>query len=89
MASTPAIPPNGPVTPAAQISEHLTLGNPSGATTNPTKTTNYLLSKPYHAVSYHRDPGIPNWANWHLSTDWRGCTARQDNFRPDTILPGG
>ena len=38
-------------------------------------------------MSYHRDRGIPNWVSWHLSTDWRGSAARQDDFRPDATLP--
>ena len=76
--------------PAAQnLSEHLTLGNPSGATADPIQPTNYLLSKPQYALSYHRDRGIPNWVSWHLSTDWRGSAARQDDFRPDATLPAG
>ena len=27
--------------------------------------------------------------SWHLSTDWRGSAARQDDFRPDATLPAG
>ena len=72
-----------------QLTEHLTLGNPSGATPDPTHPTNYLLSKPQYALSYHRDRGIPNWVSWHLSPDWRGPAARQDDFRADNTLPAG
>ena len=84
-----ATPPTGPVTPLQPLPEHLTLGNPSGATADITQPTNYLLSKPQYALSYHRDRGIPNWVSWHLSTDWRGSAARQDDFRPDATLPSG
>jgi endonuclease G len=77
-------------TPTAQpLPEHLTLGNPSGATADPAQPTNYLLSKPQYALSYHRDRGIPNWVSWHLSAEWRGSAARQDDFRPDAALPAG
>ena len=79
--------PTGSVTPSQPLSEHLTLGNPSGAVTDINQPTNYLLSKPQYALSYHRDRGIPNWVSWHLSTDWRGSAARQDDFRPDATLP--
>lgn len=74
-----------------QLPEHLTLtlGNPSSATADPAQPTNYLLSKPQYALSYHRDRGIPNWVSWHLSTDWRGSATRQDDFRPDASLPAG
>ena len=90
-AVTPGSPasPTGPVTPTQPFSEHLTLGNPSGATADVTQPTNYLLSKPQYALSYHRDRGIPNWVSWHLSSDWRGSAARQDDFRPDNTLPAG
>jgi len=63
------------------------LGNPSGATTDETQPTNYLLSKPQYALSYHRDRGTPNWVSWHLSAEWLGSAARQDDFRPDPDLP--
>ncbi|WBA43086.1 DNA/RNA non-specific endonuclease [Hymenobacter canadensis] len=77
------------VTPAQPLPEHLTLGNPSGATDDPTQPTNFLLSKPQYALSYHRERGIPNWVSWHLDQSWRGSAARQDDFRPDATLPAG
>ena len=51
---------------------HLTMGNPSGATTDAANYTNYLLSKTQYAASYHRDKGKPNWVSWHLSSAWLG-----------------
>ena len=74
---------------AQPLPEHLTLGNPSGATTNAAQPTNYLLLKPQYALSYHRDRGIPNWVSWHLSADWCGSAARQNDFRADDALPAG
>jgi endonuclease G len=78
-----------PTTPVTQVPlpEHLTLGNPSGATTDEAQSTNYLLSKPQYALSYHRDQGKPNWVSWHLSSTWLGAAARQDDFRADPELP--
>ena len=76
-------------TPAPALPEHLTLGNPSGATTDATNARNYLLDKPQYALSYSRDRGIPNWVSWHLSADWLGSAARQDDFRADATLPAG
>ncbi|SHK71340.1 DNA/RNA non-specific endonuclease [Hymenobacter psychrotolerans] len=81
--------PTTPTAPAQPLPEHLTLGNPSGATPDATQPTNYLLSKPQYALSYHRDRGIPNWVSWHLDATWRGSAARQDDFRPDNTLPAG
>ena len=78
-----------PNPPTAPLPEHLTLGNPSGAAPDPNAPTNYLLSKDQYALSYHRDQGKPNWVSWHLTTDWLGRAARQDDFRPDADLPAG
>jgi endonuclease G len=72
---------------APELPEHLTLGNPSGATADANEPTNYLLLKSQYALSYHRDRGIPNWVSWHLDASWRGTAPRQDDFRPDPELP--
>ena len=76
-------------TPASEPLEHLTLGNPSGATPDAGQPTNYLLSKSQYALSYHRDQGKPNWVSWHLSNSWIGSAPRQDDFRSDNTLPAG
>ncbi|NVO33469.1 DNA/RNA non-specific endonuclease [Hymenobacter lapidiphilus] len=75
--------------PTSLFPEHLTLGNPSGATADINQPTNYLLSKPQYALSYHRDRGIPTWVSWHLDATWRGSAPRQDDFRADNTLPAG
>ncbi|AMM52451.1 DNA/RNA non-specific endonuclease [Rufibacter sp. DG15C] len=71
------------------LSEHLTLGNPSNATTDESNFNNFLMEKPQYALSYSRDRGTPNWVSWHLTQDWIGSAARQDDFRPDNTLPTG
>ncbi len=70
-------------------SVHLTLGNPSGAVTNTTYTTNYLMEKTQYCLSYNKDRATPNWTAWHLNSTWLGSTARQDDFRADATLPSG
>jgi endonuclease G len=67
----------------------LTLGNPSGATRNTAFPTNYLISKPQFALSYHRNDGIPNWVSWHLGTADLGAEGRCNCFAADTTLPAG
>ncbi|GGG51977.1 DNA/RNA non-specific endonuclease [Hymenobacter glacieicola] len=69
--------------------DHLALGNPSGATPDPSYPNNYLLLKPQFAVGYNRDQGKPNWVSWHLDISDRGSSNRQDDFRNDTSLPQG
>ena len=76
-----------PALPQAALPEHITLGNPSGATPDDAQPTNYLLSRTQYALSYHRDQGKPNWVSWHLAPNWIGTAARQDDFRPDPDLP--
>jgi endonuclease G len=70
-------------------SEHLALGNPSGATSDVSTPSNYLMEKPQYALSYNRDRGTPNWVSWHLDRSWLGTAERQDDFREDNTLPEG
>lgn len=72
-----------------QNDQPLALGNPSNATSDVLNETNYLMTKPQYSLSYHRSRGIANWVAWRLDTSWLGSTERQDDFRPDTSLPGG
>ena len=68
---------------------HLTLGNPSHATTDSNQSNNYLILRPQYALSYNQARGTPNWVSWQLSADWLGTAPRQDDFRADTTLPAG
>ena len=69
--------------------DHLTMGNPSGATPDAGNPFNYLMTKTQYVLSYHRDNGRPNWVSWHLDTSWMGSAPRQDDYRADTSLPAG
>lgn len=76
-----------PLDKAPADSDHLLFGNPSSASVvNP---DNYLLQRPEYALSYNASRGTANWASWHLSTGWLGPVERQDDFRPDALLPSG
>jgi DNA/RNA endonuclease G (NUC1)/fibronectin type 3 domain-containing protein len=66
---------------------HLTMGNPSNATTSLANPNNYLMQKPEMAISYSRDLGRPNWVSWHLTDEWVGSLTRVDTFRPDPEVP--
>lgn len=68
---------------------NLLLGNPSGATTNLTSATNYLIDQTYFTESYNRDRGTPNWVSWYVGSTSLGSTSRTDDFRADTNLPSG
>src|SRR5712691_7434547 len=69
--------------------EHMVMGNPTNATTNPSNSTNFLIMKTQYAFSYNDSRGAPNWTSWHLDSTWRGSAPRQDDFRADTTLPPG
>jgi endonuclease G len=86
---TPPPTPTPTPSPTPIPGEHLTMGNPSNATTSVGLPLNYLMEKPQYALSYNRDNGGPNWVSWHLDTSWLGSTPRQDDFRADTTLPAG
>jgi endonuclease G, mitochondrial len=73
--------------PSKPVSIHLTLGNPSNATTS--DPNNYLLVKKQYALSYNRNKGIPNWVSWQLNKSWLGEAPRSNKFRPDDTLPEG
>ncbi|MEA2328231.1 MAG: endonuclease mitochondrial, partial [Thermoanaerobaculia bacterium] len=66
---------------------HLTMGNPSNATTSLLNPNNFLMQKPEMAISYSRDLGRPNWVSWHLTDEWVGSLTRVDTFRPDPEVP--
>lgn len=68
---------------------HLTLGNPSNATPNPSNADNYLMEKPQYVLSYNNSQRIPNWVSWQLNQSWLGTAPRRNDFRPDSSLPQG
>jgi endonuclease G len=81
------VPPVAP--PSSATDSTLLMGNPSNASDNTADFSNFLIKEGYYSVSYNRDRGIPNWVSWHtVNTDY-GSVPRQDNFRPNTSLPGG
>ena len=70
-------------------SPELFLGNPSGATPDPANHDNFLMVKPYYALSYNDDNGTPNWVSWRLTADDLGDAPRKPEFDPDMTLPPG
>ncbi len=43
--------------------------------------------RPQFALSYNEELGGPNWVSWHLEQADLGRAERQDEFRPDPMLP--
>ena len=79
--------PTGPVV-AGTDNDNLLLGNPSGATSDPSNTTNYLLVRPQFATGYNAQRGTPTWTSWHVGrADLTKVAPRQDDFRADPGLP--
>jgi endonuclease G len=79
--------PTNPVAPQP-TSVHLTLGNPSNATTDTSNRNNFLMVKPQYALSYNNSKRIPNWVSWHLVPSHLGGERRGD-FMVDNSLPSG
>jgi endonuclease G, mitochondrial len=71
----------------ASRDDNLGLGNPSNAVSNTSSSDNFLMVKNAYTLSYNKNKGTANWVSWHLSTAWKGETARQNDFRPDPSLP--
>ncbi len=74
---------------AEPVSVHIMLGNPSDATESVANPDNYLMVKPQYVLSYNRSKETLNWASWQLNKSWLGSVDRQNNFRPDPLLPPG
>jgi endonuclease G len=78
----------GGVAPPADYAQML-LGNPSNATDVASDRDNYLLTKPYYALSYNDSKGIPNWVSWQVISSDLGDSPRKQTFDTDTTLPAG
>lgn len=71
-------------------SRHLTLGNPSGAVSDPNGLDNYLIVRPQYALAHQCERGIPRWVSWHLELADLGDADRYSGqFITDTTLPDG
>jgi endonuclease G len=68
---------------------HLLLGNPSKATEDPKEKDNFLVEKPYFALSYNSAKGTPNWVSWRVTKADLGDAPRKLQFDPDADLPKG
>ncbi len=64
------------------------LGDPSGATADPTNHDHYLIQRTVEALDYSDNLGEPNWASWDLTASDVGSSGRGD-FHTDTNLPSG
>ena len=71
--------------PSAESSVHLAMGNPSGAAGD---SDNFLMRKPYFALSFRSESGTPNWVSWCLRESDLGSAPRTE-FYPDADLPSG
>jgi endonuclease G len=68
---------------------NLVLGNPSNASTDPANRDNFLMVKPYFALSYNDSKGTPNWVSWTLTDSDLGEAPRKQTFDEDLSLPSG
>ncbi len=66
---------------------HLSMGNPSNATSDPQHGDNYLMLKKGYALSYNSSKGTPNWVSWQLNSSWFGSSRRKDDWAVDRALP--
>ncbi|OWK46727.1 DNA/RNA non-specific endonuclease [Fimbriiglobus ruber] len=65
---------------------HLAMGNPSGASSDTGSADNFLMQKPYYALSYNNTKGTPNWVSWCVHAGDFGPAPRSQ-FYPDSDLP--
>ena len=69
--------------------DHMLMGNPSFATNDTLNPENYLMRKPFFALSYNRTKGTPNWVSWHLDASDLDTFSRSEAFHADISLPQG
>jgi endonuclease G len=72
---------------AAATDVNLLLGNPSNATAHDSDSNNYLMLKPYFALSYNAANGTPNWVSWRVTAADLGSAPRKQTFDTDATLP--
>ncbi len=73
----------------AGVSVQMLLGNPSAATGESSNRDNYLMVKPFYALSHNNSAGGPNWVSWRVTRDDLGSAPRKAVFDSDALLPPG
>ena len=63
------------------------LGNPSGATNDPSNHAHYLIERTVEAIDYSDQYGQPNWVSWDLTATDIGSAGRSPDFYTDPDLP--
>jgi uncharacterized repeat protein (TIGR01451 family) len=71
------------------VNLQMQLGNPTGATVDPTNHDHYLIQRTVEAIDYSDHLGEPNWASWDLTLSDIGSSGRCGSFYTDTTLPSG
>jgi endonuclease G, mitochondrial len=74
------------IVPALAEDFNLKMGNPSAATASASNRNNFLMEKPYFAISFNDRLGTPNWVSWRLTATDIGRSPRFP-FLPDDSLP--
>ena len=73
----------GTSVPASFASIHVALGVPKDAD----PSDDHLLDEHSFVVSYSPLKRVPNWVAWRLDRSYLGRARRQNDFRPDPVLP--
>ena len=71
------------------VDYQVALGNPTVATTDPSKTDNYLIARSQFTMSYNGIHHQPNWVSWSYSTGDSGSSGRTEAWSQETALPAG
>ena len=71
------------------VDYQMALGNPTAATTDPSKTNNYLIARSQFTLSYNGIHHQPNWVSWSYSSGDSGSSGRTDAWSEETALPAG
>src|SRR5579871_6446601 len=71
------------------VTLQMQLGNPSGATNDPSNHNHYLITRTVEAMDYSDALGEPVWVSWDLTSGDVGSSGRSSSYFTDTSLPAG
>ena len=71
------------------VDYQMQLGNPTGASADPSNHTHYLIQRSQYAMDYNDTTHQANWVSWSYTSSDSGSSGRQDTYRADTNLPAG
>ncbi|NBU72137.1 MAG: hypothetical protein EBS53_11960, partial [Bacteroidetes bacterium] len=62
------------------VDYQMQLGNPTGASADPSNHTHYLIQRSQYAMDYNDTTRQANWVSWSYTSSDSGSSGRQDTY---------